>query len=59
MDVNDCADKIEIFLKGHNNISMIESAYKRVTELYNVRITAKTYLEKYKEFIESDYAPVH
>lgn len=38
---------------------MIESAYKRVTELYNVRITAKTYLEKYKEFIESDYAPVH
>ena len=59
MDVNDCADKIETFLKGHNNISMIESAYKRVTELYNVRITAKTYLEKYKEFIESDYAPVH
>lgn len=45
--------------EGHNNISMIESAYKRVTELYNVRITAKTYLEKYKEFIESDYAPVH
>lgn len=59
MDVNDCADKIETFLKGHNNISMIESAYKRVTELYNVRITAKTYLEKYKEFIESDYTPVH
>ena len=59
MDVNDCADKIEIFLKGHNNLSMIESAYKRVTELYNVRITAKTYLEKYKEFIESDYAQVH
>ena len=29
MDVNDCADKIETFLKGHNNISMIESAYKK------------------------------
>ena len=54
-----CADKIETFCKEANNISMIESAYKRVTELYNVRITAKTYLEKYKEFIESDYAPVH
>ena len=59
MDVNDCADKIEFFLKRNNNDSMIEDAYKRVSELYNVRITAETYLEKYKEFIESDYAKIH
>lgn len=59
MDVNDCVDKIEIFLKGYNNIFMIESVYKRVMEFYNVWIMVKIYLEKYKEFIELDYVLVY
>ena len=52
-DVDDCATKIKMFLNEQNDKNMLEKAYKRVQELYNVKITAKTYLIKYKKIIES------
>lgn len=52
-DVDDCATKIKMFLNDQNDKDMLEKAYKRVQELYNVKITAKTYLIKYKGIIES------
>lgn len=57
-DVADCAAKIKLFLIHQNNATQIEKAYQRVLQLYDVKITANTYLEKYKEFIESDYAKI-
>lgn len=58
-NVDDCAEKIEFFLNGKNDRSMVDAAYKRVLSLYNVKVTAATYLQKYKEFIDSDYAQLH
>lgn len=58
-DVECCADKIKLFLKGKNDASIVDKAYQRVWELYNVKITAKIYLDKYKEFIESGYARIY
>lgn len=58
-DSNDCAGKIELFLKGQNDDSMIEMAYRRVCSLYNVKVTANTYLLKYKDFIISGYSSLH
>ena len=58
-DHEDCAKKIEVFLQGQNEKTMIEKAYQRVCCLYNVEVTANTYLLKYKDFIESGYAAVH
>lgn len=58
-DVDDCAEKIEIFLCGKNDKSMVEKAYQRVLDVYNVRVTARTYLEKYQEFMQSGYAQIH
>ncbi len=46
-DHSNLADIIEIFLKGENDQSMLNKAYKRVWDLYNIKITAKTYLENY------------
>ena len=58
-DIEDCADKIRLFLKGMNDASIVNKAYQRVLELYNVKVTAGTYLDKYKEFIESGYAKIY
>lgn len=55
-DFKDCAAKIELFLKGNDDKSMIDKAYHRVVDLYNVELTAKAYLDKYKDFIGSGYA---
>lgn len=52
-DIDDCAAKIELFFNDQNDKNMIGKAYQRVQELYNVKITAETYLRKYIEFIES------
>ncbi|MBM6662075.1 glycosyltransferase [Marseilla massiliensis] len=54
-DVDDCADKIELFINHKNDVEQIEKAYQRVTELYNVKTTAINYLNKYREFIDSGY----
>lgn len=58
-DADDCAVKIELFLRGENDKTMVEKAYARVQAIYNVKVTADTYLQKYKEFIDSDYAKFH
>lgn len=50
-DVDDCAEKLEMFLNHQNDSKMVEYAYKRVCECYNVKITAETYLAKYKELL--------
>lgn len=42
-----CADKIEIFLKCENNPFQIEEAYQRVLDLYDIRVTVNTYMNKY------------
>lgn len=57
-DPDDCARKIEVFLRGQNEKAMIEKAYQRVCSLYNVEVTANTYLLKYKDFVESGYAAI-
>ena len=44
----DCADKLEIFLKHENDLLQVEAAYKRVLDLYDIKVTVKTYLDKYK-----------
>lgn len=46
-DENDCARKIERAMSGCYNIDMIEAAYKRVHDLYNVSNTAKRYINAY------------
>lgn len=58
-DADDCAAKIELFLKGGNDKAMVDKAYARVQAMYNVKVTATTYLKKYKDFIDSDYAQIH
>lgn len=47
-DFLDCANKIELFLTGKNNTTHIVEGYQRVWDLYNVKVTAKTYIAKYK-----------
>lgn len=47
-DSDDCALKIEMFLTHQNNKDMINKAYERVVSLYNVKNTARQYLELYK-----------
>ncbi len=43
----DLADKIEVFLKGQNDKSMIEKAYERVWNLYNIKVSVRSYLKQY------------
>ena len=58
-DADDCTAKIELFLKEENDKTMVEKAYARVQTIYNVKVTAATYLQKYKNFIDSGYAQIH
>ena len=44
----DCADKLEVFLKHENDQQQVEAAYKRVLDLCDIKVTVKTYLDKYK-----------
>ncbi len=46
-DVKDLVDKIEIFLRGNIDNIMIDKAYNRVWNQYNVKVTAKSYIENY------------
>lgn len=55
MDIDDCAVKIALFLNRKNDVSMIDNAYNRVINLYNVEKTATIYLKKYEDFITSGY----
>lgn len=44
---SECANKIEIFLKHENNPFQIEEAYQRVLDLYDIKVTVNTYMNKY------------
>lgn len=48
-DIADCSSKIEMFLNHKNDSIKIELAYDRVCTLYNVKTTAKRYIELYKQ----------
>lgn len=43
----DCANRIEDIIDNEDIISILDRAYKRVLALYNVKATAKCYLEQY------------
>lgn len=46
-DVVDCADKIAQLLRNGIDAATTEKAYERVWKLYNVNVTAKSYLDNY------------
>lgn len=46
-NVNDCAAKIEVFLKGENDKQQIEAAYQRVLQNYDIKATVFNYLKNY------------
>lgn len=50
-NVEDLATKLEIILKGGYDYSLVDKAYKRAVELYDVRVTAKKYIDEYKKII--------
>lgn len=50
-NIDDCADKIKIFLNNEFNKDIVEKAYIRVNEQYDVSKTAKNYLIKYNDII--------
>ncbi|MGP1625033.1 glycosyltransferase family 4 protein [Prevotella koreensis] len=50
-NVEDLAAKLEIILKGGYDYSLVDKAYKRAVELYDVRVTAKKYIDEYKKII--------
>lgn len=48
-DVEDCANKIEMYLKNEDDKTFINKAFNRVWNLYNVKIMVKTYLDNYSK----------
>ena len=51
-DAEDCADKIIEIIENGVDRQMIESAYKRVEELYSVKQTAEKYIDEYKSILK-------
>ena len=52
-DVDDLAEKLSIILKGDYDYSLVEKAYWHVCEEFDVRKTAKIYIEEYKYVLNS------
>lgn len=50
-DADDCAKKIEQYLKGNYSADKTDAAYNRVKECYDVKITSAEYIEKYETII--------
>ena len=50
-NIEDLAAKLEIVLKGGYDYSLIDKAYKRTLELYDVRVTAKKYIDEYNKVL--------
>jgi glycosyltransferase involved in cell wall biosynthesis len=46
-----CAEIIEKILNDPNKYELAEKAYRRVKEKYDVKVTAHTYIKKYKEIL--------
>lgn len=47
-NIDGCAKLIELFLKKENDLEQIQKAFNRVNTLYNVKETARIYIENYK-----------
>ena len=52
-DVDDLAEKLRTILQGDYDYSLVEKAYRHVCEEFDVRKTAKRYLEEYKNVLNS------
>lgn len=46
-NIKDCAKKIALYLQGKMDETLVEKAFKRVWERYNVKVTVRTYLDRY------------
>lgn len=46
-DSDDCADKIETCIKGEYGDDMIDKAFHRVWNVYNIKVTTKRYIDNY------------
>ena len=49
-NAEDCAIQIEKIMSS-DNVQLVNSAYKRVCQIYNIETTAKRYIEEYKKII--------
>ncbi|MDL2243309.1 glycosyltransferase [Bacteroidales bacterium OttesenSCG-928-J19] len=52
-DPEDCARMIEQIMADPHKDKLVEEAYQRVKENYDVIVTANTYIEKYKEILSN------
>lgn len=50
-NINDLADKLQLILEGGYDYGLIDKAYKHVAGKYDVRTTAKRYIEEYKKVL--------
>lgn len=50
-NIKDLADKIQTVLEGGYDYSLTEKAYHHVKEKYDVRITARKYIEEYRKVL--------
>ncbi|WP_337381212.1 glycosyltransferase [Phocaeicola coprophilus] len=46
-DIIDCANKIELYMNGQEEKSLVEKAYEKVWNTYNIKTTVETYLTNY------------
>lgn len=46
-NIEDCASKIELFLKHNNDQTLIDKAYQRVLDIYDIKVTVRKYLDNY------------
>lgn len=51
-NVMDLADKLEIILKGGYDYSLIDKAYQRVAQKYDVAVTAQKYIDEYRKMLK-------
>lgn len=50
-NIKDLADKLQIILDGGYDYSLTDKAYRHIVEKYDVRRTAKRYIEEYKKIL--------
>lgn len=50
-NIKDLADKLQIILGGGYDYRLVDKAYQHVVEKYDVRRTAKRYIEEYKKIL--------
>lgn len=54
-NVEDLANKIQQFIDGNYDYSLIDKAYNYVKSNYDVSVTAKKYIEEYKKILSSKH----